>query len=397
MDTKLFKVLQKASNDSMYYKELFEKCGFDSSNCNMGQFVNIPYLTRKQLNLRSQDILHKDFRYVNRKELLIERTSGSTGHFVEVFWNYNEFVSSNMSLWRKRYKWYGISPSDRKCTFFTDAMATDKILYKHNSLEFSSVYMGENDIKNYLVNIQMFQPKWLMISPSIALLLLDYCRKNSVVLPKSVKYIELFGENVSSTAYECIVDYFNVPTSIMYGAKEVNGIGLTCPYGHMHVLDDNNYVEVTDQGSIIITNLHNTYFPIIRYEIGDMVTMANIECPCGENSLIIDKIYGKNHYLTYLDKRSGITTGLLKNVVDEVDAIFDYPIIQFKIQYSNDIIIIHLFCKHEYNRWKKEIESAFHQKLQCCLRNATKVDIQFHNSPLPHNEYTGKLPIVEIN
>ena len=65
-------------------------------------------------------------------------------------------------------------------------------------------------------------PKWLMLSPSIALLILEFCKKETLTFPESVKYIELFGENVTLAAKDAISSYFNIPVSIMYGAKEVN-------------------------------------------------------------------------------------------------------------------------------------------------------------------------------
>ena len=212
-----------------------------------------------------------------------------------------------------------------------------------------------------------------------------------------MKYIELFGENVSPAAYKSIVDYFNTPTAIMYGAKEVNGIALTCPYGHMHILSDNNYLEVVDRGKVLITNLHNTVFPIIRYDIGDMAKIKTTPCPCGETGLVIDRILGKSHHLAYLDKHSGITTSMLKGVIDDVDAIFDYPIIQFQIQYTTNSIVVHLYCKNEYRKWENEIANEFSQKTQQYALQDMTIQFKFHKSPLPYNKAIGKLPIAIIN
>lgn len=54
-----------------------------------------------------------------RNELDRVLTSGSTGDCLEVFWKREQNTKSLIPLWRKRMKYYGISPSDRRCYFFT--------------------------------------------------------------------------------------------------------------------------------------------------------------------------------------------------------------------------------------------------------------------------------------
>ena len=396
INSKLLRILKSAGTGSTYYSDLFKKCAFDYFSPTEEAYKSVPLLSRELIFLNSEKILHRNYQSIDRKDLIVERTSGSTGCFVEVLWARNEFFASNISLWRRRYKWYGITPSDRKCTFFTDNI-DDRVVLQKNVLAFSGVYTESKDIENYLKNLQRYRPRWLMISPSIALLLLSFCKENSLRLPDSIKYIELFGESVSTAAYNSVVDYFGIPTAIMYGAKEVNGIALMCPCGNMHLLSDNNYIEVVESGKILITNLHNTCFPIIRYDIGDVVELKDVACSCGESGLIVNKVFGKNYYLTHLNKQSGITTSVLKSIIDNVDSIFDYPIIQFQIQYKKNGILIHLHCKSEYNKWKNEISAELKKRMQTHMRCQVDSHIVFHESPLPYDAHTGKLPMVVVD
>ena len=79
----------------------------------------------------------------------------------------------------------------------------------------------------------------------------------------------------------------------MYGSEEINGIAYECPKHHMHVLEDNVFIEVKTnkgifrhgEGEAIITNLNNFGMPLIRYNQGDVIVLDNNDIQCvGNNS-----------------------------------------------------------------------------------------------------------------
>jgi phenylacetate-coenzyme A ligase PaaK-like adenylate-forming protein len=73
----------------------------------------------------------------------------------------------------------------------------------------------------------------------------------------------------------------------------------------MHVNADWALLEVVDENNnpvpdgeigakVLVTNLANYTQPIIRYEIGDMLTMATEPCGCGSNLPLIDHVEGRD-------------------------------------------------------------------------------------------------------
>jgi len=56
---------------------------------------------------------------------------------------------------------------------------------------------------------------------------------------------------------------------------------------------ENVYLEVSEKGKLLITNLNNLSMPFIRYEIGDALKISNEECSCGRKSLLIKEIIGR--------------------------------------------------------------------------------------------------------
>lgn len=401
MSDKLFKIVEYAYENSEFYKNRLKSiidkaplCGFEKTEC----------LTRIELLEHASEIITDEYKYLNRKDLITERTSGSTGENVTVYWKYNDWMRSNYYLWKKRREWYGIKPSDKMCTFHTRTnkgrsslnFDNSRIIRSRTQLSLSAVYLNDDDLEEYYNEIIKFQPTWFMMAPTIGLKLVEYCKLKELAIPSSVKYVELFGEMVSYGMRNTIDEFFsNAKIAVMYGAKEVNGIAYTCPCGKMHVLSENVHIDVDENNDIILTSLVNKAFPIIRYRIGDKVIVSNCEkCDCRTNGLVIDKILGKSSRLEYLDKKSGITYYLLSNVIDNVDAMFDHPILQYKILFDKDPTIM-LYCKENYKNWHKTISDEIRNRVNLIIHNC-ELYVQFSERPLNVNSSTGKLDPMSI-
>jgi phenylacetate-CoA ligase len=73
------------------------------------------------------------------------------------------------------------------------------------------------------------------------------------------------------------------------------GAHVNADWAILEVVDE-NYRPVppgTPGQKVLITNLANTVQPFLRYEVGDVVTMANIPCRCGSRMPRIERIGGR--------------------------------------------------------------------------------------------------------
>jgi phenylacetate-coenzyme A ligase PaaK-like adenylate-forming protein len=97
---------------------------------------------------------------------------------------------------------------------------------------------------------------------------------------------------------------FGVRPYDFYGATE--GLyGHECPeHRSMHLFDDMCVVEnVDDEGRpvppgepgarLLVTNLFNRALPLIRFEVGDRVTVDSEPCPCGRSLLRVRALEGR--------------------------------------------------------------------------------------------------------
>ena len=83
-------------------------------------FEDIPVVTRDEM-IRNQgkNIAPAYMMDYLRGNLEVFMTSGSTGKCMEIIWDPSQVTRSLLSLWHLRKRYYGISPRDRYCYFFT--------------------------------------------------------------------------------------------------------------------------------------------------------------------------------------------------------------------------------------------------------------------------------------
>lgn len=102
------------------------------------------------------------------------------------------------------------------------------------------------------------------------------------------------GESLAHSTRQWIESVFGAPVINDYGASECLSIAFECPHGRLHLNDDWVLLEPIDkQGrpveagepshSVLLTNLANRVQPLIRYQLGDSVTMFADACPCGNH------------------------------------------------------------------------------------------------------------------
>jgi phenylacetate-coenzyme A ligase PaaK-like adenylate-forming protein len=87
------------------------------------------------------------------------------------------------------------------------------------------------------------------------------------------------------------------------GCPKTGGMHLNADWAILEVVDE-DYRPVPDGekgAKVLITNLANRVQPIIRYEIGDIVTMATEPCGCGSNLPLIEGIDGRDSEMFWIE------------------------------------------------------------------------------------------------
>jgi len=100
------------------------------------------------------------------------------------------------------------------------------------------------------------------------------------------------GENLSAAGHAAIEAAFGCRVTERYLSSEVPALTSQCRLGAFHVNTDWYILEPVDADytlvpagttshTVLVTNLANRVQPLIRYDLGDRVTVATEPCPCG--------------------------------------------------------------------------------------------------------------------
>ena len=259
-------VINKLIENHKYYSKKYKKLN------TLVDFENLPIIGKEEA---------KNILLFSQGEI-ITRTSGSTGDFLNIMWGEADYLKSLSYIWKIR-KTFGVKPSDVFCTNHalmhnTSKLLNIKVIINKNSISFSKIDVSSDSLKRFATEIITCSPKWFLMQPSFVYAIGKYFKNNHMVLPQSLKYIELTGEYLTDEIYNRICMLFpGVTIKNMYGMQEFNGIAIgDC--NELKVLDRNVYVEVInkngksvldEEGDIVVSGYSNSRMPLIRYKTGD--------------------------------------------------------------------------------------------------------------------------------
>jgi len=150
------------------------------------------------------------------------------------------------------------------------------------------------------------------------------------------------AERLSPPLRERISASFRCPVRDTYAASEFMGIAFDCRHGRLHVNADWVILEPVDasgdpvpQGetshTTLLTNLANRLQPLIRYDLGDSVTMLPGPCRCG-SSLPGIRPEGRRDEILQVETAGGASRPLLPlvlaTVLEETPGILRYQLLQ---------------------------------------------------------------------
>lgn len=357
---RLSKLINFVYENNDYHRQRIIECGINPNTMNLVEYFHrLPFMQKVDL-LDNANLITRGY---SRDKLIKERTSGSTGLMLDVYWDQFDRVVSLASIWKIRNR-YNIYPESQACYFHTasyrrfhdetDTVALAPVKYnkRKNILSFNKIFLDEKSLKWYYDLLIIHGPKWILAYPSTLVVLVDFLQKNNLKI-NSVEYIELYGEMLLNSQYQVIKSFFKVPVVNMYGMSEVNGIATSFENDAMTINSENVFVEVLDEnnhqvmgreGDIVVTCLNNKAMPIIRYRTGDrgkLLSSNKLELMVAHKNDSIKLISGKKD------------SALFTYVVEYLNSLFGNIIVQFlvcqKSLNSFDVrLVLRDFCNVEY-------------------------------------------------
>lgn len=122
---------------------------------------------------------------------------------------------------------------------------------------------------------------------------------------RCLEQITNVSEPLPATSRKRIEGAFGVHVADQYALAECPALTFGCPMSvGSHLNADLAYLEVADDDyrpvpdgtpgtKVLVTNLYNLVQPLIRYEVGDVVTLSERRCVCGSTMPHIESVAGR--------------------------------------------------------------------------------------------------------
>lgn len=324
--TRLKQLLAHAYANTSLYRTKYDAAGVHPRDLrSLADLQRFPLVTKDELIA----YVETDFLRESKSHYIQSVSSGSSGKVLTVLHEPADTWAYALGRYRildmnGRYR-----PWDLTLYIYTSEYPANSVLGAYRSAFISTL----TPIKETLQRIYALRPSFLCTYPSHLLELMQHLSREEA-RGLHLKVISLGSEMSSRTQRETIADFFQTTVLDEFSSEELGWMATECSYGRYHVWEDICHIEVSHDGAIIGTNLHNFVTPCIRYLQNDLAEVGEqIPCPCGRTFKTIKNIVGrKNDHFTFSNGRVLTPAYLLDSVyavlLDTPDLVADFCLIQ---------------------------------------------------------------------
>lgn len=276
---------------SKYYRNLYDSNNINPNNItSLNDLKKLPVITKSELILHSKNI-QSSFSF---KKVFRANTSGTTGSALSFLRN-EKADSFNRAAIERGYSWYGVKPWERNGYFwgfnFSKFQTLKTKLLDGLQNRFRLFSYNPNNVSQFAKKLK--KAKYLHGYSSMIYHVAQFINSHKLEKPKHLKMVKGTSEKIFDSYKAEILEAFGTNIISEYGAAETGIIAFECPKGTMHINMEGVIVEVINH-KIVVTNLQQLSFPIIRYELGDYIKLSQVNtCACGMKHLAIEEITGR--------------------------------------------------------------------------------------------------------
>ena len=285
----LRRLVQSAYATVPYYRQIFDQQGLRPRHVQqVADLSKVPITNRADLQgLPPQEICAKGF---STDKLRTVQTSGSTGSPLTV----RRTMAQERLLLAFRARAAGaMGLGLRTRRLIIDHLAPEVVAATGAKMAYERLGILPRLLldwrlpKSVILNAAAaFRPHVIHGPPSILSWLAEELDPDEVNAIPSLKLITTGGETLTPRMRTQIEKGFQLPVASVYGCHECVFIALQLPRSNTYtvceaaviveILNGDRAVEPGETGEMVITALHSTTMPFIRYRLGDRVTLGQV-------------------------------------------------------------------------------------------------------------------------
>ena len=379
---------------SSYYKDL--------PNVGISHIAQLLVLKKEDLRSHSSEIVTLD-----KKEGVISKTGGTTGTSLEIIYTQDNMQERFAMLddFRSRF---GYELGKKTAWFSGKALLTERDIKNkqfwktdrwHSVRYYSTFHIHPQFLEYYIKDLIKFAPEYLVGFPSSILDIAKFGLSKGYEFPgNSVKAIFPTAETVTLEMREIIEKFFKTKMYNQYASSEGAPFIFECSEGHLHMELQSGVFEVLDEdnrpsqsGKLVVTSFTTQGTPLIRYDIGDSITLEDelLYCSCGNENPMVKEILGRIDDFVYSPENGKINLGNVSNTLKDTQGIKNFQVVQ------NSLDTIDIYFSVDQEQFTEQIKSVFLKNWRDRVGQGMKINLYITDELAV--EKSGKFRMVKNN
>lgn len=301
---------------STYYKELFDGARISLPFQQLEELKQIPVLSKELLRTRNADI------HAKVRAPILGKTGGTTGKSIQVHYTKDDMQVRMAHL--DYFKWtHGIERGMRRASFTGQVLAATnqkspvywRMNKTINQMLFTIKNINPQTVASYIEQLNRFDPESIDGLPSGMIEVARHAKKYGIPCTFRPKAIFPTAEMMTAEERKLIEEVFHAPIFDQYASSEGAPIVAECRFGKKHLHYEMGIIEVEADGQILVTSFDTHGTPLVRYRVGDRMTLSEETCQCGHAGPIIASIDGRGRSFIQLKDGHRIFEGELAGIV----------------------------------------------------------------------------------
>lgn len=338
-DERLRAFVRHAAETVPYYRELFLHEQIDPAGIrNLDDLGQLPVLTKQDVKRLGARLFSESVPARKRTET---HTSGTTGGGLRLPVTL-EAIQRQWAVWWRYRRWHGIT-SDTWCGYFGGRSVVSihqnrppfwRCNLPGRQILFSGYHMSRENLPAYVSELRRRQPPWIHGYPSLLALLASYLLDSQDDLGYQPQAITIGAESLLPQQAAVIRRALGVSPRQHYGMAEAVANISEWPDGMLRVDEDFAAVEFLPTGierqfRVVGTNFTNLAAPLIRYDVGDLVTLPAEPEENGCPGRVVEAIDGRKE--DYVLLPGGARLGRMDHIFKDMVRIQEVQIYQRQV------------------------------------------------------------------
>ena len=328
-----------AATHTPYYRRTFSESGIDLTRLHEPeQWQRIPVVERAMVKLHNRDFVSTEASWHTTREA---KTSGSSGEPLQM--QQDARVPVLAHAWRM-YRWWGVEPWDNLARVGRWGFgALENLKTAVAWWPSRQIYL---DVKLFdATTMRAFQQAIVRTHPALIegyvgsmLEFADFLDAEGLTIP-APRAVATTAAPLTENARHRLETVFGAPVYDEYRGSEVNWMAAECrERSDLHIFADTRRIEILGPdgrpvptgtvGDIVVTDLLNRVFPMIRYRVGDRGRFVERDCPCGVTLPMMAKPEGRTTDIVRLPSGRLINHGLMGMFTEHPEAVRVFQITQ---------------------------------------------------------------------